>query len=79
MDDFSCVLNKNSIRVSVCDCAAHKGTFLKHCFNHYEDSLMMVAIVPKDVVGDFVHLLCVYSSECEVGFMSCFLRYARHT
>jgi len=32
--------------------------------------------VPKHIEEDFVHLLCLYSSACKVGFMSWFLHYA---
>jgi hypothetical protein len=35
--------------------------------------------VQKHVEVDFVHLLCIYSSACEVGFMSWFVHYAWYT
>jgi hypothetical protein len=41
-----------------------------HYFNHFEDFNPDDGTrgVPKPVGRDFVHLLCIYSSACKVGF-----------
>jgi hypothetical protein len=34
--------------------------------------------VPKPLAGDFAHLLCLYSSACQITFMSSCLHYAQY-
>ena len=74
MAGLSCVLTEILIRVQVSDCGVDNGSFWKHYFNYFEDSLMMAPMRCRNMWEDMLCICCVYiymyTSACEVGFLN---------